>query len=101
MLEMKCQDVKIHPYSKTEKASMLVVGGSRMGKTYFASLYGQYLIHAGESVHLIDPESNWISDDRERIGIQQVKRSEAGKRLLFASLMEKLYMAAEKSFLMP
>ena len=81
MLEMKCQDVKIHPYSKTEKASMLVVGGSRMGKTYFASLYGQYLIHAGESVHLIDPESNWISDDRERIGIQQVKKVGSGKEI--------------------
>ena len=81
MLEMKCQDVKIHPYSKTEKASMLVVGGSRMGKTYFASLYGQYLIHAGESVHLIDPESNWISDDRDRIGIQQVKKVGSGKEI--------------------
>ena len=60
---------------------MLVVGGSRMGKTYFASLYGQYLIHAGESVHLIDPESNWISDDRERIGIQQVKKVGSGKEI--------------------
>ena len=80
MLEMKCQGVKIHPCSKTEKASMLIVGGSRMGKTYFASLYGNHLIDLGSSVHLIDLDSNWNSDDRMRIGIKKVRKAESGQK---------------------
>ena len=51
-----------------------------MGKTYFASLYGNHLIDLGSSVHLIDLDSNWNSDDRMRIGIKKVRKAESGQK---------------------
>lgn len=68
MLEMRCQETKVHLQLKDgEKLSMLIVGGSRMGKTYFASLLGDALIAKGDTVHLIDLGMKWSEDDKNRL----------------------------------
>ncbi len=68
MLEMICQGKKIHlQLEGGEKLSMLIVGGSRMGKTFFASLLGDALMVRGDSVHLIDLGMKWSEDDKSRL----------------------------------
>lgn len=48
---------------------MLIVGGSRMGKTYFMSLLGKSLIRSGEAIHLVDLGDKWSMEDRKRIAL--------------------------------
>lgn len=67
-LKLICQGHEIHlQIDGNEKAAMLVVGGSRMGKTYFLSFLGAELIHQGAQVHLIDLGDKWSSEDKERL----------------------------------
>lgn len=67
LLELKCNDVEVNLDLSGEKLSALVVGGSRMGKTYFASLLGKKLINDGDSVHLIDLDTKWSESDKSRM----------------------------------
>lgn len=66
---LKCQDRDVELDLTGEKLSMLIVGGSRTGKTYFMSLYGNALIRGGEAVHLIDLGDKWSVEDRNRLGM--------------------------------
>lgn len=65
MLELKCQNEKIAlDIEGQDRLSMIIAGGSRMGKTFFASLYANYLIEQGCCVHLIDLGSKWSESDK-------------------------------------
>lgn len=66
---LKCQDRDVELDLTGEKLSMLIVGGSRTGKTYFMSLCGNALIRGGEAVHLIDLGDKWSAEDRSRLGM--------------------------------
>lgn len=66
---LKCQDRDVELDLTGEKLSMLIVGGSRTGKTYFMSLCGNALIRGGEAVHLIDLGDKWSAEDRGRLGM--------------------------------
>lgn len=70
MLEMRCQGTKVHlKIEYTERSSMLVVGNSRSGKTYFTSLLANMLITQGHSVQVIDLGQKWSREDKARSGI--------------------------------
>lgn len=69
MKYLVCQERNVKLNLTQEKLSMLIMGGSRMGKTFFMSLHGKALIDAGEAVHLIDLGDKWSNDDKKRIGI--------------------------------
>lgn len=67
-MELVCNDTKIRlRMDDSEKNSVLIVGGSRMGKTFFASNLAEMLIQQGMQVHLIDLGSKWGFRDKERI----------------------------------
>jgi len=68
VLRLFCEskEVKI-PLEQQERLSMLVTGQSRSGKTFFASLYGQWLIKQGQAVHLIDLGQKWSNQDKDRL----------------------------------
>lgn len=50
-----------------ERVSMLFIGLSRMGKTYFASKLGGELIKQGYHVHLIDLGDKWSAKDKRNL----------------------------------
>lgn len=50
-----------------ERVSMLFIGLSRMGKTYFASKLGGELIRQGYHVHLIDLGDKWSAKDKRNL----------------------------------
>lgn len=85
MRYLKCQDKDVKLNLTQEKLSMLIAGGSRMGKTYFMSLYGKSLIYDGEAVHLIDLGDKWSRADKDRIGISSVEPKTETMRLYFPS----------------
>ena len=68
MMELRCEG---HFYglriAEPAKKSMLVVGGSRMGKTYFVSNLAAELIENGYIVHLIDLGEKWNDNDKNRL----------------------------------
>lgn len=73
--------------SADEKNSMLVVGGSRMGKTFFVSGFASGLIRKGDIVHLIDLGQKWSAQDRKRLqsaGADVKEAKEEGVTLVFA-----------------
>lgn len=78
VLELTCNDMKVNLDLNGEKLSMLVVGGSRMGKTYFASLLAQKIICDGDSVHLLDLGTKWGKDDKERMCSSGIKTETFG-----------------------
>ena len=47
-----------------EKNAMLITGGSRMGKTFFASNFAADLILKGNSIQLIDLGDKWSKEDK-------------------------------------
>lgn len=74
--------------SADEKNSMLVVGGSRMGKTFFVSGFASGLIRKGDVVHLIDLGQKWSAQDRKRLqfaGADMREVKNEGVILIFAS----------------
>lgn len=71
MLKMECQEKEVRLDFSGEKLSTLIVGGSRMGKTYFASLLGAFLIQKNV-IHLIDLGNKWSNSDKGRINIPTV-----------------------------
>lgn len=66
---LSCNETDIALNLSQEKQSMLIVGGSRMGKTYFMSQYGRFLMQSGNTVHVIDLGDKWSAEDKVRIGI--------------------------------
>ena len=66
---LSCNETDITLDLSQEKQSMLIVGGSRMGKTYFMSQYGNFLMQRGDSVHVIDLGDKWSVEDKARTGI--------------------------------
>lgn len=69
MLDLRCGETKLELDYSGERLSMLIVGGSRMGKTYFMSLLGESLIRSGEAIHLVDLGDKWSVEDRKRIAL--------------------------------
>ena len=69
MLSMECQEQKVSIDLSDERLSMLTWGKSRMGKTFFASLYVNYLLRMGNIAHLIDLGDMWSISDKQRSGI--------------------------------
>lgn len=87
---LSCNETDITLDLSQEKQSMLIVGGSRMGKTYFMSQYGNFLMQRGDSVHVIDLGDKWSVGDKARTGIVH---TEPGGSILH------LYFPTEKSLL--
>lgn len=78
-MKMLCDKIQIRPViNDNEKKSMLVLGGSRMGKTFFVSNLGAELIAEGVIVHMIDLGGKWSANDKERL-------SEAGAKFRFVA----------------
>lgn len=71
MLDLRCGETKLELDFSGERLSMLIVGGSRMGKTYFMSLLGESLIRSGEAIHLVDLGDKWSVEDRKRIALPE------------------------------
>lgn len=96
-MKLLCEDKSVHLHiQNNEKNSMLIVGGSRMGKTYFMSNFASDLIRQGEIVHLIDLGEKWKVEDKERLQmagaiIQKVEKD--GLTLMFNSVEELLTCA--------
>ena len=74
---LSCNEMDITLDLSQEKQSMLIVGGSRMGKTYFMSQYGKFLMQRGNSVHVIDLGDKWNVEDKTRTGIVHTEPRES------------------------
>lgn len=85
MKYLNCQGKDVELNLMQEKLSMLIAGGSRMGKTYFMSLYGKSLICDSTAVHLIDLGDKWSKADKDRLGISLVEPKAETIRLYFPS----------------
>lgn len=86
-VRLKCgtKNIKLR-LDSSEKNSMLVVGGSRAGKTFFASNFAADLITEGYQVHLIDLGDKWSHSDKKRLrlaGAQIVQVEQQGIELVF------------------
>lgn len=66
-MRLLCDGLPIHLLYDNEKNSMLIAGGSRMGKTYFISNWTASLIHLGKEVHFIELGGKWSSEDKQRL----------------------------------
>lgn len=93
MRYLVCQEQNVQLDLTQEKLSVLVIGGSRMGKTYFMSLHGKSLIEAGKAVHLIDLGDKWSKDDKKRIGIP-ITEAKAGTIKVYFPSKESLQGSA-------
>ena len=80
---LSCNETDITLDLSQEKQSMLIVGGSRMGKTYFMSQYGNFLMQRGDSVHVIDLGDKWSVEDKARTGIVHAEPRESILHLYF------------------
>lgn len=80
---LSCNEMDITLDLSQEKQSMLIVGGSRMGKTYFMSQYGNFLMQRGDSVHVIDLGDKWSVEDKARTGIVHAEPRESILHLYF------------------
>ena len=80
---LSCNEMDITLDLSQEKQSMLIVGGSRMGKTYFMSQYGKFLVQRGDAVHVIDLGDKWSVEDKSRTGIVQTEPRESILHLYF------------------
>ena len=63
-MPLLCQNKLIQLFLD-EKNSMLITGGSRMGKTVLASMLAEWLIHKGYQIHLIDLGEKWSSENKK------------------------------------
>ncbi len=99
MMKLRCEKQTIGlEIPDSEKRSMLVVGGSRMGKTYFVSGLAAELITAGYIVHLIDLGEKWSDSDKMRllnVGAEKRSVETAGHLFTFRS-DEELLGCADK-----
>lgn len=97
-MKMLCDDKLIRlRMDCTEKNSVLITGGSRMGKTFFASNLAKQLMKEGHTVHLIDLGEKWSRQDKERLstaGAVTNEVSKQGMELAFGSETE-LYGCAK------
>lgn len=94
LCEGKCIRLRME---STEKNSVLITGGSRMGKTFFASNFARQLMKEGHTVHLIDLGEKWSRKDRERLSTAGAVTNEVsgqGMKLTFGSETE-LYGCAK------
>lgn len=91
---LSCNETDITLDLSQEKQSMLIVGGSRMGKTYFMSQYGKFLMQRGDSVHVIDLGDKWSVEDKARTGIVHTEPRGSILHLYFPS--EKSLLASAK-----
>ncbi len=91
---LSCNETDITLDLSQEKQSMLIVGGSRMGKTYFMSQYGRSLMQSGDAVHMIDLGNKWSLEDKARIGIRYSEPKDNGLHLYFPT--EKSLLASAK-----
>lgn len=67
-MKLLCEGIPIYPaIHENEKRSMLILGGSRMGKTFLESNLGAELIRNNEIVQAIDLGGKWSSKDKERL----------------------------------
>lgn len=67
-LRVECEGMQLHlQMQENEQLSMLITGGSGLGKTFLASCLGRELIYKGESVYLIDLGDKWSRADKERL----------------------------------
>ncbi len=67
MLKMLCDKHAISfDLKEAEDRSILITGISRYGKTFFASLFANWLICRGNYVQLIDLGNKWRREDRKR-----------------------------------
>lgn len=79
-MELLCEGIQIHPaIHGNKKKSMLILGGSRLGKTFLESNLGAELIRENKIVQAIDLGSKWGLRDKQRLmasgaGIRMVKR---------------------------
>lgn len=72
----------------SEKNSMIVIGGSRMGKTYFASNLARDLMEDRNTIHLVDLGEKWSLSDKERllkVGAERWTIKKEGLLLAFSS----------------
>ena len=68
MLNMTIETHRIDlDFSNTDVQSMLILGKTRHGKTFFASLLGNKLKKDGNSVQLIDLGNTWSQEDKCRL----------------------------------
>lgn len=92
VMDLYCDGKKIYLYiDRNEQVSMLIIGRSRMGKTYFVSCQGANLIVQGYIVHLIDLGDKWSAADKERllsVGAVIRRVEEEGIVLTFNSVKE-------------
>lgn len=75
----------------SEKNSMLVTGGSRMGKTFFVSNLAADLILKENIIQLIDLGDKWSKEDKSRLlaaGAIEDTVEKQGLKLIFASITE-------------
>ena len=94
LCEGKCIRLRME---STEKNSVLITGGSRMGKTFFASNFARQLMEEGHTVHLIDLGEKWSRQNKERLssaGAITNEVSKQGMELAFGSETE-LYGCAK------
>lgn len=93
-MKLKCESKAVNlRLDCSEKNSMLIVGGSRMGKTFFASNLAASLIMQGYCVHLIDLGDKWCSEDKQRLcsaGAHAVQVEQEGIELVFQNDRELL-----------
>lgn len=83
---LRCEEKNVILDLEQQRLSMLIAGESRMGKTYFMSQYGSYLLEAGETVHLIDLGDKWSSEDKQRTGIHRIMHRKDGIDIYFESV---------------
>lgn len=92
VMDIYCAGKKIYLYIHgNEQISMLIIGMSRMGKTFFVSCQGANLILLGCIVHLIDLGDKWSAADKERllsVGAVMRRVEKEGIVLTFNSVKE-------------
>lgn len=83
---LKCQGINIILDLKQERLSMLIVGKSRMGKTYFMSQYAAFLLDQNDTVKVIDLGDKWSEKDRKRTRIAKTIGMEDSITVFFPSV---------------
>lgn len=91
-MKILCSNVPIKLKTEcSEKNSVLITGGSRMGKTFFASNFAEQLIKEKHNVHLIDLGEKWGKNDKARLkraGAVINRVESQGIKLIFSSVAE-------------
>lgn len=68
MIRLTCEGLSVGINTKkNQRLSMLIVGNSRSGKTFFCAGMAADLIQEGYSVHLIDLGQKWSMEDKEKL----------------------------------